>query len=113
MIRIEPPTLYVLPDVKLCSELDSLISDIQGFFAQSCDCFYRADLVLSNNTWVPIQGVVGGRRRLDVSFDLVKLIDVKIYNDLIMFTLKDGSVYSLRLTKDFFYFLEWEDDYYN
>lgn len=112
MNKLTPPTCFRSGEVKLSDELKNLLNDLTDFFSQPCDDFYNANLVLSNNEWVPIPEVIGGRRRLDVQFDLVKLVDVKIYSNLIMFTLNDGSIYSLRLTKDFFYFMEWEESYY-
>ena len=92
-------------------EVESLLMDIRLFFNQK-NKIYDAEIVLSNNEYKKFQGEYGPYlKRIDITFNLRFLIEIRLYEDYIIFKTVDEE-YKVNVGKDFFYFFEWESSYY-
>ena len=116
-ITLHPPTCeWKTNGLKDNPEIKSLLDCITGFFAQS-ETIYNATLTLTNNEWFELNGDFGNyRKRLDFGFNLMDLKKVTLYDKYIDFNVvvnSNVSNYRVNVTDDFFYYLQWEDEYYN
>lgn len=108
-ITLKPPMCMVDQNRKKNEEVDSLLEALASFFSQ-INVVYLADLTVSNNEWEDIKG---GRKRKDFTFPLNSLVKVEVYSDKLVFTLLDGRVHEMVVSKDFFWFFDWEPAYYD
>ena len=96
-------------------EIQSLINDLQEFFKQK-GIIYSADLILSNNKYRIVSSDFGEyKQRIDYTFRLFDLKELIFYDTYIILIVSDNNVDKrcrINISKDFFYFLEWEDSYY-
>lgn len=92
-------------------EIGSLMNAIDDYFKQK-HIIYHATLVMSNNEYETIKTEFGNyRKRINIQFRLMTLTKVTLYDSCIEFTVNGDSV-KVHISKDFFYFLEWENSYY-
>ena len=113
-ITLTYPMMYFRDSV-LNDEVKNLINSLTDFFNQT-NVVYLADLIVSCNEWVNVKndfGEVIGKKRVDISFPLNKLVRLDVYEDCLKFTLTDDTVYKVKVNKRFFYFFDWENDYYS
>lgn len=108
-ITLKPPMCMVDQNREPNKEVDSLLEALAEFFSQ-INIVYLADLTVSNNEWEDIKG---GRKRKDFTFPLNSLVKVEVYSDKLVFTLLDGRVHEMVVSKDFFWFFDWEPAYYD
>lgn len=109
---MKPPLAYI-------NSLDNrevicLLNTLTKYYSQTGKV-YHAELYISNNTWEPIKsnGVTLGRKRKDVLIDLSGLVEISVESGAIRFKYDTGDVVDFPVTDDFFYYMEWEDDYYD
>ena len=115
-ITLHPPTCeWKTTKLKDNPEVNSLLDCITEFFTQS-ETIYNATLTVTNNEWCELTGDFGNyRKRLDFGFNLMDLKKVTLYDKYIDFKVVvkgNTSNYRINVTDDFFYYLQWEDEYY-
>ena len=99
------------------SEVKELIQAIREFFNQE-NVIYNADLTLSNNEWVTLQSEFGSyKERKDYTFRLMDVYKIVLNSNSIDFYIYEESgpdtCFHIKISKDFFWFFEWEQAYYN
>jgi len=111
-LKLSPPVIeHMYKSQILNEEVISLIHTIQQFFNQK-NIIYDAELTVSNNEYEQLQTDYGSyKKRIDITFNLRYLKEIRIYVDYILFKTVDEE-YKVKTGKDFFYFLEWENSYY-
>ena len=109
---LTPPSCYIntLLDNK---EVICLLNTLTKYYSQT-GRKYHAELVVSNNEWEPVKndGVTLGRKRKDITVSLDGLNCVYIESDRILFKYTNETELNVPVTKDFFYYMNWEEDYY-
>ena len=115
-ITLHPPTCeWKNNGLKDNPEIKSLLDCITEFFTQS-ETIYNATLTLTNNEWYELTGDFGNyRKRLDFGFNLIDLKKITLHDTYIDFKVivkGNASNYRVNITDDFFYYLQWEDEYY-
>lgn len=109
---LKPPSCYIhcLLENK---ELVCLLNSLTQYYSQT-NPIYHAELIISNKEWAPIKydGVTYGHKRKDTNISLDGLNCVDIHADKIIFKYDKGDDVTVPVTDDFFYYMEWEDDYY-
>jgi len=115
-IRLNPPKIHIVSQKLLDNpEVKSLLDTVRKYYEQK-NIIYYADLVMSNNKYETVYSEFGDyKRRINVSFRLIDLTGVTVYDDHIIFDVIDNTVTNhirIDISKDFFYFVEWEDSYY-
>ena len=108
-ITLKPPMCMVDQNRERNEEVDSLLDALAEFFSQ-INIVYLADLTVSNNKW---ENCNGGRKRKDFTFPLNTLVKVEVYSDKLIFSLLDGRVQEIVIGKNFFWFFDWEQAYYD
>ena len=111
-LKLSQPMITFESTALVCNpEVEPLIIDIRLFFNQT-NKIYDAEITLSNNEYRKFQGKYGPYlKRIDTSFNLRFLTEIRLYDDYIIFKTVDEE-YKINIGKDFFYFLEWEHEYY-
>ena len=112
MIILKPPLLYMDENCKPFPEVYNMINSITEYFSQTGTIYY-AELMVSNNEWREMPSLRGCRKRHDITFPLSELIEVHVKEDEIVFKLDNETEHSINLSDDFFYNLEYEDEYYD
>ena len=112
MIILKPPLLYMDETCQPVPEVYNMINSITRFFSQT-GTIYNAELMVSNNEWREISGLPGCRKRYDITFPLNELIEIHVKKEEIIFKLDKKIEYSINLSDDFFYNLEYEEAYYD
>ena len=110
MGKLVPPFVYIHSlDNK---EIICLLNALTGYYSQTVA--YHARLYVSNNTWEPIkdEGRILGHKRKDTCISLDDLFKIVIDSDRITFEYKDKNIVEFPVTKDFFFYMEWEEFYY-
>lgn len=108
-MNLTPPLVYINSlDNK---EVICLLNSLTKYYSQT-GIVYHAELYVSNNVWVPVKedGVTLGRKREDIQINLDGLVKINVKDKCICFTYDDGEVMEFPVTKDFFYYMEYEDD---
>lgn len=108
-ITLKPPMCMVDQNREKNEEVEKLLYALTSFFSQR-NVIYFADLTVSNNEWVDCDGC---RKRDDFTFPLNSLVKLEVYSDRLVFTLLDGRVHEMVVSKDFFWFFDWEPAYYD
>ena len=110
-LDLTPPSCYIntLPS----REIICLLNSLTDYYSQT-GRKYHAELIISNNNWIPVKedGVTLGHKREDLHISLDGLTHVNIEDSEIIFKYKDKDTVKVPVTKDFFYQLEWDEDYY-
>ena len=110
MDELTPPLVYINSlDNK---EVICLLNALTEYYSQTV--VYHAKLCVSNNTWEPIKydGRVLGHKRKDSCICLDDLFKINVHSDKIIFEYEDKSIVEFPVTKNFFFYLEWEESYY-
>ena len=110
MSELVPPLVYINSlDNK---EVICLLNALTEYYSQTV--VYHAKLYVSNNTWEPIEydGIVLGHKRKDVCICLEGLFKIIVDSNRITFEYKDKNIVEFPVTKDFFFYMEWEESYY-
>ena len=99
------------------NEVKSLIKAIKKYFKQE-NVIYNADLTLSNNEWEEYQLEFGSyKKRKDYTIRLMDIYEIILDTNSIEFHIyndnKPNSSLLIEISKDFFWFFEWESAYYN
>ena len=109
-VRLVPPRINFIRK-STCPEVNSLVESVRKYFSQE-NIIHDCELVCSNNEYVKHQGEYGTYlKRHDVSFNLRELKEMNIYHDRIVFRTSEKEC-SINIGKDFFYFIDCEEDYY-
>ena len=111
----EPVIVWKEIILRFNSEVESLLSFIDEYFKQS-GTIYDCLLAMSNNEYKTVNTESGGYcKRVNYTINLRYLKKVILHNNWIRFILyaNEGiEAINVKITKDFFYSLEWEDSYY-
>lgn len=117
-LTLKPPKIeYKSEELLLTNhEVQALIKAIKDYFNQE-NRIYSADLTLSNNEWETCQAEFGPyKKRKDYTFRLMDLTKIILYEDNITFIIYNGNRkdinFNLKITKNFFWFFDWEPSYY-
>lgn len=113
-LKLDPPRIiYKSYLLKLNPEINSLIKTIRSYFKQKT-VIYGADLILSNNEYQTVRSDKGYtyRERIDYKIRLRYLEKIILYSHGIVFECSEKEVFKIKIGKDFFYSVEWEDSYY-
>lgn len=99
------------------NEVKSLIKAIKEYFKQE-NVIYNADLTLSNNEWEEYQLEFGSyKKRKDYTIRLMDIYEIILDTNSIEFHIynenEPNTSLILEISKDFFWFFEWESAYYN
>ena len=99
------------------NEVKSLIKAIKKYFKQE-NVIYNADLTLSNNEWEEYQLEFGSyKKRKDYTIRLMDIYEIILDTNSIEFHIynenEPNTSLILEISKDFFWFFEWESAYYN
>ena len=111
-LTLTPPLLYIDEETKPVPEVYSLINSLTTYYSQT-GIIYDAELIVSNNEWEYISELPGCKKRKDVSFYLNELKEMHIKQDKIIFKLYEDIEYTINLSKDFFYSIEYEEGFYD
>lgn len=110
---LDSPSVYFntsnMPD-----EVKSLLNCITRFFNQK-NKVYFADLVLYDNKWETVKNKYGqtiGKRQKTTQFKLHALTEITVNEECIVFKLYNDEIYVVDYSKDFYYTIEWESEYY-
>lgn len=98
-------------------EIKELLKAITEYFNQE-NVIYNADLTLSNNEWEEYQLEFGSyKKRKDYTIRLMDIYEIILDTNSIEFHIyndnKPNSSLLIEISKDFFWFFEWESAYYN
>ena len=98
-------------------EIKKLLKAITEYFNQE-NVIYNADLTLSNNEWEEYQLEFGSyKKRKDYTIRLMDIYEIILDTNSIEFHIyndnKPNSSLLIEISKDFFWFFEWESAYYN
>lgn len=112
-IILNSPSIYFNTS-NLNEEVKSLLNSITRFFNQK-NTVYLADIIFYNNQWETVKNKYGqsiGKKQKTIQFPLHLLSQINVNEENIEFKLTDDTCYTITYSKDFYYTLEWEDDYY-
>ena len=117
-LTLKPPKIIYKSENLIFNnpEVVELIKAIKEYFDQE-NVIYAADLTLSNNDWETHQSEFGPyKERQDYTFRLMDLTKIILYDDNITFIIYNEAGkdidFNLKITKDFFWFFDWESSYY-
>lgn len=111
-LQLTPPQLDIKSQRLMNNpEVQSMLNDLTKYFNQKHK-IYDAELILSNNDYMIVNGEFGAyRKRIDTIIKLRYLTKIIIYRHHISFKCNTEE-YTVEITSNFFYFIEWEDLYY-
>ena len=115
-ITLSPPILEMKSlELKKFPEVNCLLESLTNYFSQN-GIIYDAELIVSNCEYEELQSKFGKyKKRIDYSFKLRYLEKIVLYDECIEFHVLDNditNVIRVKVGKNFFYFLEWENEYY-
>jgi len=118
-LTLKPPMIKKQSTILLenNNEVKSLIKAIKKYFKQE-NVIYNADLTLSNNEWEEYQLEFGSyKKRKDYTIRLMDIYEIILDTNSIEFHIynenEPNSSLLIEISKDFFWFFEWESAYYN
>lgn len=118
-LTLKPPMIKKHSTILLenNNEVKSLIKAIKKYFKQE-NVIYNADLTLSNNEWEEYQLEFGSyKKRKDYTIRLMDIYEIILDTNSIEFHIynenEPNTSLIIEISKDFFWFFEWESAYYN
>ena len=112
-IILDSPSIYFNTS-NLNEEVKSLLNCITRFFNQK-NKVYLADIIFYNNQWETVKNKYGqsiGKKQKTIHFPLHQVSEVTVNEECIVFRLTDETMHVIDYSKDFYYSLEWESNYY-
>ena len=111
---IKPKIIFKTDTLRENKEIISLICFIRSYFQQK-NIIHDCELTLTNNEYETIQGKHGHyKKRINTTFQIRHLKKMILYDEHIDFHILNNdtiTTHRIKISKNFLYILECEDDY--